>query len=533
MSTTHVHYVQQLLTHFDADPDRAAMVSGGALLTAGELADATRRAAAAMGHHGINRGDVVCILTEPNTAATLILQWAANLVGATAAHLRWVNPVGPDDELRVELQRAVGADVGARMLAVDPANEERARDLLANATDRPILAVLGAGQPDTVDLTAGSGDGVGPCADIADGDLAVITQIRLSSGLRNGICWTFGVRNDMVSAAPCLLPMAGASAAGRSGRTNLLITTPLIHSDMFAADDTLVSGGMVVLHTGFNAGAVLRAVAHHRISRLILGTPQVYALAEHPDRAATDLSSLTELIYTGSPRAPQRLREAREIFGPVLIQVYGTTETGMLTMLAPDDHGDLHTCGTVGRPVNPAALSIRHPETGAALPVGEVGEVCAIPRWPSAGYWHEPRLSAALVRDGWVRTGDVGHLDADGYLHLSGRIADMMKVKGLHIHTEAVEKVLSQAPGVSQAAVCGVEDANRVEHIYAAVVPEPGAVVDLQELRRHVAEALSDNHVPSLIEIRRVLPKTGWGKPDRVQLRADARAALTRPVSRV
>ncbi|WP_345598322.1 fatty acid--CoA ligase family protein, partial [Streptomyces marokkonensis] len=272
----------------------------------------------------------------------------------------------------------------------------------------------------------------------------------------------------------------------------------------------LVTGGMVVLHPGFKAAAVLHAIAQHRISRLILGTPQVYALAEHPDRAATDLSSLTELIYTGSPGAPLQLRKAREIFGPVLIQVYGTTETGVLTMLPPGDHDDPRACSTVGRPVNPEALSIRHPDTGAVLPVGEVGEVCAIPRWPTAGYWHEPKLTAALVRDGWVRTGDLGQLDTDGYLHLSGRLANMMKVKGIRIHPEQVEKVLRQAPGVSQAAVCGVEDADRVEHIYAAVVPEPGADLDPQELRRHVAEALSDTYVPSLIDIRRKLPTTGW-----------------------
>ncbi|MCR6488761.1 fatty acid--CoA ligase family protein [Amycolatopsis sp. OK19-0408] len=521
MSTTHEHYVQQLLTHFDADPDRAAMVSDGVFLTAGELAAATRRAAAALEGQHVGRGDVVCILTEPNTAATLILRWAANFVGATAAHVRGMNAVVPDDELRLELQRAVVADVGAKVLAVDPPNEERARELL-DTPDRPILAVLGAGQPDTVNLTAGSGESVVPCPDIADDDLAVITQTSGSSGLPKGVCWTFGVKNEMAT-----------SAIGRSGKTNLLITAPLTHSSGFGADDTLITGGMVALHPGFDAGAVLRAVEEYRIGRLILGTPQVYALAEHPDRPATDLSTLTELIYTGSPGAPLRLREAREIFGPVLIQVYGTTETGVLTMLVPDDHDDVRRCGTVGRPVNPDAVSVRHPETGAALPAGEVGEVCALPRWPIVGYWHEPKLTAALVRDGWVRTGDLGRFDEDGYLHLSGRLADMMKVKGIRIHPEAVERVLSQAPGVSQVAVCGVEDADRVERIYAAVVPKPGAEVDPAELRRLVAEALTDNHVPGLIEIRRELPVTGPGKPDRAQLRADGRAALARPVSRV
>ncbi|MGW1060624.1 ANL family adenylate-forming protein [Micromonospora rubida] len=531
---THVHYVQRLLTQFDADPDRAALVSGGAILTAGEIADATRRAAAAMGRQGITRGDVVCVFTEPNTAATLILRWAANLRGATAAHARGMSAVIPDDELRLELQRAVVADLGARMLAVDVSHEGRARDLLATGAERPVLAVLGAGGPDTVDLTAGSGDGAEPCADITDDDLAVITQTSGSSGLPKGVCWTFGVKNDMVASAPWLPPIAGVSAAGRCGRTNVLITAPLTHSSGFAADDTLASGGMVVLHNGFEAGAVLRAVAHHRISRLMLGTPQVNALAEHPDRAGTDLSSLTELFYMGSPGAPLRLREARETFGPVLIQGYGTSEAGdAITVLSPDDHKDLGTCGTVGRPLRPGALSIRHPETGAALPVGEIGEVCAKPRWPSAGYWHEPELTAALVRDGWIRTGDLGHLDDGGYLHLSGRLSDMMKVRGVRIHPEAVEKVLTQAPGVSQAAVCGVEDPDRVERIYAAVVPKPGAAVDPEELRRHVAEALSESYVPSLIEIRRELPVIGPGKPDRAQLRADARAALSRSGPRV
>ncbi|MBH0779669.1 AMP-binding protein, partial [Nocardia bovistercoris] len=338
MSTTHVHYVQQLLTHFDADPDRVAVVSGGVAVSAGELAEATRRAAAVMGRHGIGRSDVVAVLTEPNTAATLILQWAANLVGATAAHLRWVHPDAPDDELLTELRRTVGVDFGARMLAVDPANAVRARKLSAEAGVRPVLAVLGSGGPDTVDLSAGSEDGVGACADVVDSDIAVITQVRLPSG-RDGVCWAFGVRNEMISSAPCLLPRAVGAA------TSLLITTPLIHTDVFLAEDTLVTGGMVVLHNGFDAAAVLRAVAEHRIGRLILGPSQVYALGEHPDRAGTDLSSLTELYCSGSSGP-------REVFGPVLIQVYGTTETGVLTMLAPHDHDRAHTRTTVGRPLD-------------------------------------------------------------------------------------------------------------------------------------------------------------------------------------
>ncbi|GIG59302.1 fatty acid CoA ligase [Longispora fulva] len=525
MSTTHENYVRQLLAHFDADPDRAAVVSGGVTLTTGELAEATRRAGAVMRGQGVGRGDVVGILTEPNTPATLILRWAANLLGATAAHVRGMNAVSPDDELRLELQRAIVAEVGARVLAVDAANAGRARELLAAGTGGPVLAVYGPAGPDTVDLTAESGSGSVEDLDssaFADEDLAVITQTSGSTGHPKGVCWPFAVKNEMAT-----------SARTRSADAHLLITAPLTHSSGFGADDTLFTGGVVILHPGFDPGAVLRAVAEHGVTRLILGTPQVYALATHPDRPGTDLSSLSELIYTGSHAAPLRLREALEIFGPVLMQVYGTTETGVLTMLFPGDHHDLRLCGTVGRPLNPDAVSVRDPDTGVALPAGEVGEVCAVPRWAMAGYWHEPELTAQATRDGWTRTGDLGHLDDDGYLHLTGRLSDVMKVKGILIHPAAVERVLSEAPGVSQAAVCGVEDADRVERIYAAVVARPGTVVDLDDLRRHVSGALSDNHVPSVIEICQELPVIGPGKPDRARLRTQARAAFGRDVSRV
>ncbi len=515
MSTTHEHYVQQMLTRFDADPDRSAIVSDGVAVTAAEAAAATRRAAAAMSARGIARGSVVAVLTRPNTAATLILRWAANLVGATAAHVRGINAATPDDELRLELQRAVVADLGADLLAVDPANAPRARDLVAGLAERPVLAALGDVGPDVLDLTAGPDAEVAACADLTDDDLAVITLTSGSGGDPKGVCWSFGVKNEMIT-----------SAANRSAEATFLITAPLTHSSGFGADDTLTTGGRVVLREGFDAADVLRDIADHRVTRVMLGAPQVYALAAHPDRPATDISSLRELIYGGSPAAPGRLREAFDVFGPILIQVYGSTETGVISMLFPDDHKDLGRCATVGRPLAPPRLSVRNPETGVEVAAGEPGEVWSNPPWLTSGYWHAPELTARTVQDGWVRTGDLGRLDEDGYLHLSGRISDVMKVKGIRIHPEDVERVLSEAPGVSQAAVCGVENADRVEQIYAVVVAQPGAVSDPEEMRRHVAGALSDNHVPAAIDLVPQIPMVGTGKPDRAWLRALAATAL-------
>jgi fatty-acyl-CoA synthase len=362
-------------------------------------------------------------------------------VGATAAHVRGQNAAVPDDELRLDLQRAVVADLAADLLAVDPANLPRARALVAGMAAPPVLASFGADGPDVVDLTADVGAEAAACSDLTDDDLAVITLTSGSSGEPKGVCWSFGVKNAMI-----------ASAASRSAEATFLITAPLTHSSGFGADDTLTTGGRVVLRDGFDAAGVLHDIAEHRVTRVMLGAQQVYALAEHPDRPAADLSSLRELIYGGSPAAPGRLREAYDVFGPILIQVYGSTETGVISMLFPDDHRDPDRCGTVGRPLAADRFAVRDPETGDAAREGEIGEVWSAPAWLTSGYWHAPELTARTVQDGWVRTGDLGRLDADGYLRLSGRMSDVMKVRGVRIHPEDVERALSEAPGVAQAA---------------------------------------------------------------------------------
>lgn len=508
------HYVRQLLTQLDEEPERVALICGGTRVTAGDLADAARRAAQVMRGQGVARGGVVAVLTSPNTPATLVLRWAANLLGATVAHVRGVNAVDPADELPLEVQRAIVANVRADLIAVDAENLRRARDLVRTLSPRPVIAAFGTFGPDIADLTAGLGGEVAPDPAITEADIAVVTYTSGSSGKPKGVCWTFAVKNEMV-----------ATSRSRGERANCLITAPLTHSSGFAADDTLITGGLVVLQHGFDPGDVLREVAQNRVTRLVLGTPQVYALAADPRAASTDLSSIREFFYTGSPAAPGRLGEAAKVFGPVLFQVYGTSETGLISLLLPHEHDDPALRATVGRPPETVKVSIQDPADGRNLPPGTPGEVCVVGRWSMARYWNEPEMTARAIRDGWIHTGDIGYLDDAGYLHLCGRLADAMKVKGIKVHPESVERVLNENPDVAQAAVFGVEDADRVERIQAVVVPRPGTAVDVQELCRQVAEALSASHVPAVIEVRDHLPLVGPAKPDRARLRAEARAA--------
>ncbi|MEU6996547.1 long-chain fatty acid--CoA ligase [Streptomyces sp. NPDC046465] len=511
------HYVRQILDALEANPSNAPLVCEDVPTTAGVLAGSVRSAAHTMREQGVGSESVVAVLTNANTPATLVLRWAANLLGATVIHLRGVNAVNPLDQLPLELQLGILTDVRATMLAVDADNVGRGRELCDASAVRPLLAGLGSFGPDVVDLTAAPADAFD--LDTAEnGDIAVVTYTSGSTGRPKGVSWAFAVKNDMV-----------ATSAARGVPANCLVTAPLTHSSGFAADDTVITGGLVVLQSSFDASEVLRAIGQYGITRLVLSAPQVYALTEHPDIDSSDLSTVRELFYTGSAASPDRLAKAVEVLGPVIMQVYGTSESGLISLLLPDDHRDAALRATVGRPPEGVRVVIRDSGDGRDLPVGEAGEVCVISRWSMERYWNEPELTARTVRDGWIHTGDIGHFDDAGYLHLHGRIADVIKSNGIKVYPASVERALLDHPAVAEAAVFGVEDADRLERICAAVVLTAGAGADAPDadaLRRHVAERLTRNHIPADIELRTALPVLALGKPDRLRLRAEARERL-------
>lgn len=501
------NYVRQIILKLRTDPSSIPLVHGDTPVTAGEFVDAVLAAAATMRANGIGRDGVVAVLTNPNTPATLLLRYAANLLGATVVHVRGCNAADPDDELSADTQLRIVTDVGPAMLAVDRDNVGRALELCASLPQRPLLGVLGGDAPGAIDLSVpGTVD-----VDTAEQtEIAVVTYTSGSTGHPKGVSWPFAVKNEMV-----------AMSAVRDNRAACLVTAPLTHSSGGTADDTIITGGLVVLHHGFDTSAVLRAVERYELTRLVVGSPQVYQLAEHPDVGKTDLSSLREVFYTGGPAAPERLADAVKLLGPVLYQVYGTSETGLISLLTPQDHLDPQLRATAGRPPENVVVSIRDADN-REVATGAEGEVCVkTGRWSMAKYWNEPEITAKTVRDGWIHTGDVGHLDEAGYLHLHGRRADMIKVRGIKVYPSAVERALLDHPGVVEAAVFGVEDDNRVERICAAVVPRAGVTLDRAALARHVAAALSPYHAPDEIELRTSLPLVGPAKPDRMRLRVE------------
>ena len=204
------------------------------------------------------------------------------------------------------------------------------------------------------------------------------------------------------------------------------------------------------------------------------------------------------------------------------MQIYGTSEAAAITMLTPFEHSDPALLTTAGRPLF-TEVRIRDDNDERDLPAGEIGEILVRSPFGMTRYVGDPELTARTLRDGWLHTGDLGFLDARGYLTISGRRSEVIKANGIKIHPASLERVLMTHPAVAQAAVFAVVDRDRLEHVHAAVATHPGQPEPTEEeLRELLGTRLSVKHVPGRIQIRAALPLTGIGKPDKARLAAEA-----------
>ncbi|MGW2996456.1 class I adenylate-forming enzyme family protein, partial [Streptomyces sp. NPDC001193] len=210
-------------------------------------------------------------------------------------------------------------------------------------------------------------------------------------------------------------------------------------------------------------------------------------------------------------------------------QGYGMNEAGVICRLSPADHDAGVTdrpylLGSVGRPAPGVDVRVRD-QDGAETGRGETGEVWVRSAMTMAGYWNQPGLTAEVMRDGWLRTGDLGHFDADGYLYLDDRVKDVVIVDGVNIYCGPVEAALTRHPAVAEAAVVGRADDRTGEEVCAFLVPAPGRVptaAAAAEACLLVARALAPAHRPTTVFWETALPLTDRGKPDKRLLRKRA-----------
>lgn len=515
------NYVLTALDRFAEYGEREAIASPERSMTYADLCRETIALAAVLRRRGIPAGAAIAILAG-NRPETMTVQFAAHLLGCRTV---WIAGYTPIREQHDYLARAKTdyfiydtmfyAERGAELaklcpdgtvfcLGADGLGPDLLEPLPADAMDMAALLVDGSAE-----ITALTADVVtAPQSVFYTGGTTGSPKLVLHEHrfflalLAIGAAW-------LASGAPALRHLAVTGFQHVSGQmTNLLM---------------LFTGGVVVLRNPMDPATLLEVIGQERIMSTLVTPVQLYNLLDHPATETADLSSLLLLNVGGGPVFPTRLRQAVERFGPRMRMTYGLSEASFITEyrgvpLDPEHPERLRSCGYV---FADSRVEIRG-EHGAPLPAGEIGEVWTAGSLVMSGYWDDPELTGETLVDGWLRTGDLGYLDADGFLYLVDRSKDMIVtgLGALNVFSKPVEDALASHPQVRLASVIGVPDAEIGEAVYAYVVTTLDATVTEAELRALVTEELSDYQAPRTVEFVDTLPLTGMGKVDKKALRA-------------
>ena len=480
-----------------------------------------RATASGLAARGVQRGDRVALLSA-NNPEWVVAFWACAAASAICVPL---NAWWRAEELQFALE-----DSGSRVLICD----ERRWELVKHLPDvLPALEqvyVIGtdtpaAGAAPFTELEAGGDPGGFPSVDVDEDDIAGIFYTSGTTGKPKGATIThrqtlanlqnlflLGTVQVMQGSAP------PAELSGRAQAASLLIV-PLFHTT--GCHSTMVlnyaSGGKLVLMPPgrFDPDAAMRLLQDERVTS-IGGVPTVmWRLLESPDFGSYDLSSVTRISYGGAPSGAELVERITEAFPNVkagLSTAYGLTETASVATAIGGDDYVAHP-GSAGRAVPTVELRIVGPD-GDDLSHGETGEVWIKgPTVSSHGYWNRPDANAESFTDGWFHTGDLGRLDAEGYLYIVDRAKDMVIRGGENIYSVEIENVLYEHPDVIDAAVVGVPHKTLGEEVKAVVQLKPGSTTSAADLQRFCAEHLAAYKVPAHVDlVTQPLPRNPAGK---------------------
>ncbi|MBY0411923.1 MAG: AMP-binding protein [Burkholderiaceae bacterium] len=291
-----------------------------------------------------------------------------------------------------------------------------------------------------------------------------------------------------------------------------IVAAPITHGTSTYLLPILAQGGCHVVLAGAGADAARTAFRERGGTVCFMPPTLVYMLMALPGASRADFPHLRRLIYGGAPMPPEKIREVRDFFGPVLGTTYGQTEAPqILTVLRPEDFEDPHHWASVGRTTWFSDVAIMAPD-GRLLPTGEVGEVVARGDLLMTGYWRLPDKTAETLVNGWLHTGDRGLVDAHGYLYLKDRLKDMVITGGFNVYPVDVENALGQHPAVHECAVFGVPDDKWGEAVHAAVQLRPDQQIDEAELIAFVRERLGPVLTPKHVHFYASLPRSPVGK---------------------
>jgi len=320
--------------------------------------------------------------------------------------------------------------------------------------------------------------------------------------------------------------LAGQYWRGNCAYPICLNTAPLSHAAGVLAFALCSMGATHVVMPKFEALEVLRSIGQYRITHLYLPPTALYNLLVHPEVSKFDYSSLRVFLLAGSPVAPEKLRQAVEVFGPCVCQSYGQTEAPMLmtfldqkTLAAAAAGVHPERLASCGKPTSGVRLAIMD-DNGKILPAHERGEIVARGSLVCGGYYKMPEATAEIRAHGWHHTGDVGYMDEDGYVFIVDRKKDMIISGGFNVYCAEVEAAIMAMPEVHECAVIGVPHDTWGEAVKAFVVLRPGASLSEAAVICYCKQKLGGVKAPKLLEFCKDIPKTPAGKIDRKKIRA-------------
>ncbi|WP_126428023.1 long-chain-fatty-acid--CoA ligase [Brevibacillus marinus] len=516
------HFLEQSAREF---PNHHALYFMGKRISYAELLSLSYRFAQALRKRGVQKGDRVAIML-PNSPQAVISYYGALFAGAVVVQ---TNPLYTERELVHQL-----SDSGAEVLVTLDLLYPRVMNVkAATALRRVIVTGLGEYLPffkrllfPLVQRKQGPppqvvyGNGVEAFAALlADGepapvniaidperDLALLQYTGGTTGVAKGVMLSH--RNLVANAVQTLAIIYKL----KRGQEKILGALPLFH----------VYGMTTVMNLGIQLAAEIVLIPRFEVKQILKtidrvkptlfpGAPTMYiALINHPDLKHYDLSSIEACVSGSAPLPLEVQQRFEELTGGRLVEGYGLTESSPVTHSNPLWGHRVN--GSIGLPWPDTDCRIVDPVTGEELPQGAVGELAVKGPQVMLGYWKRPEETAAVLKDGWLLTGDMAYMDEKGYFYIVDRKKDMIIAGGFNIYPREVEKVLFEHPAVQEAAVVGVPDPYRGETVKAFVVVKAGQTVSEQELDAHCRKRLAAYKVPRIYEFRSELPKTMVGK---------------------
>jgi long-chain acyl-CoA synthetase len=490
--------------------DTATIIVGERTHSKTDLLARGRRAATGLAGLEVRENDSVALLLR-NDFAFLEATHAANVLGAYAVPLNW--HASPD-----EITYMLG-DSRPKVLVVHADLLEPVRRIIPAACE--ILVVPRLGTANSVAARDSDRDW--------DRWLAAHPELdRPPQPPRSSWIYTSGTtgRPKGVRREPATPQQAAAmrdlfqTVYGCRQGMRAYVGGPLYHASPNAfARQGLALADVLVLSSRFDPEELLRQIDRYRLTTLVMVPTFFVWLLKLPEevRRKYDVSSLELVLHTGAPCPPDVKRAMIAWWGPVLVETYGGSETGIATICTSQDW--LSRPGTVGRVVAGGTIKI-FDEQGREQPPGVSGEIYArSPAYPDFNYHGRDDDRRSVEIDGLITCGDVGYLDADGYLFLNDRKRDMIISGGVNIYPAEIEGVLQSCPGIQDCAVFGVPDDEFGERIYAAVQRDAGAVLTEDDVRNFVRERLATFKVPREVVFHDTLPREESGKIFKRKLR--------------